>query len=96
MFLTEGSNIVFIKSFIIWIYSCYSPIKLSVMVEHVCVLFTPVYFPSSRTQYGRGVKGRRIWEETVQEGFQKGGEELTLRVTILRNIIHFVHDYVST
>ena len=83
MSLTEGSKLIFAEPFSrsfpnMNFCSCYSPIKLSVMVELVCVLFTPVYFPSSRTQYGRGVKGRRIREETAQEGIQRGGEELTL------------------
>ena len=65
MSLTEGSKLIFAEPFIRSFHnmdfcSCYSPIKLSEMVELVCVLFTPVYFPSSRTQYGRGEKGRRI------------------------------------
>ena len=48
----------FFRSFII----CFilTPIKLNELVDLVCVLFTPVQIPSSRTQYGRGVRGRRI------------------------------------
>ena len=72
MSLSEGGKLIFVKPFVRSFHnmdfcSCYSPIKLSEMVELVCVLFTPVYFPSSRTQYGRGEKGRRIWEEAARE-----------------------------
>ena len=79
MSLTDGGKLIFVEPFVRSFYnidfcSCYSPIKLSEMVELVCVLFTPVYFPSSRTQYRRGEKGRRIREEAVWREDPKRGE----------------------
>ena len=47
-------------------------IKLKQLVDLICVLFTPVQIPSSRTQYGRRVRGRKIskrkqrWEKITK------------------------------
>ena len=83
MSLTEGGKLIFVEPFVRSFYnmdfcSCYSPIKFSEMVELVCVLFTPVYFPSSRTQYGRGEKGRRIRGEAARGGDPKRRRSLSL------------------
>ena len=50
----------FFRSFII----CFilTPIKLNDLVDLVCVLFTLVQIPSSRTQYRRRVRGKKISE----------------------------------
>ena len=70
------------------VYSFFRPFinshKPNDPVDLVCVLFTSVQFPSSRTQYGRGVKGRRIsgrkqrWEKNSKEA-----EMYSVRVTII-------------
>ena len=53
-----------------------SPIKPYELVDLICVLFTPVQFPLSRTQYGGGVKGRRTSGGRQCWGRpKKGGEE---------------------
>ena len=56
-----------------------SPIKLNELVDLVCVLFTPVQFPFSRTQYMGGVKGRRnSGGGSAEEDPKKEEKKLTL------------------
>ena len=69
--LTEGDKLVFVKLFIrslLWYgYQCSCCISYKIQWDSllVCVLFTPVHFSSSRTQYRRGERGRRIQREAA-------------------------------
>ena len=60
--LKKDNNLIFVhpffRSFTICLFML-SPIKRNELVDLLCVLFTPVQFPLSRTQYGGLVKGRR-------------------------------------
>ena len=87
MSLMEGSKLIFVEPFVRSFHnmdfcSYYSHINLSEMVELVCLLFTPVYYHSSRTQYWKGEKGRGIRGKQRGGGSNEEEKSVSVRVTI--------------